>query len=54
MKKLLLSAMAAAFVMGIGATVLAPTYASAADKAKVDCSKPENAKNDACKHQGNK
>ena len=48
MKKLLLSAMAAAFVMGIGATTLVPNYAHAADKAKVDCSKPENAKAKEC------
>ena len=49
MKKLLLSALAAAFVLGIGASTLTTSVAFAAEKAKVDCSKPENAKNEACK-----
>ena len=49
MKKLLLSALAAAFVFGIGASTFAPTHAFAAEKATVDCSKPENATNEACK-----
>ncbi len=43
MKKLVLAAMAAAFVMGIGAS------AFAADQPKVDCTKKENADNPACK-----
>ena len=49
MKKFILAAMAAAFVMGVGAATFVPTKAFAADKPKVDCTKKENADNPACK-----
>lgn len=49
MKKFLLSAMAAAFVLGVGTAAFVPTPALADDKPKVDCSKKENADNPACK-----
>lgn len=43
MKKLVLAAMAAAFVFGISAAAFAD------DAPKVDCTKKENADNPACK-----
>jgi hypothetical protein len=49
MKKLVLSAVAAAFVLGIGGVAFTPVKAFAADQPKVDCTKKENADNPACK-----
>ena len=48
MKKLLLSALAAAFVLGIGASTLVASHAYAGDE-MIDCSNPDNADNEACK-----
>jgi hypothetical protein len=48
MKKLILSALAAAFVLGIGASTLVVSKAYAGDE-MIDCSLPENADNEACK-----
>jgi len=49
MKKVMLLALAAAFVAGIGASTLISSRAYAGDEPTVDCSKPENADNEACK-----
>jgi hypothetical protein len=49
MKKLLLSAIAAAFVLGVGSVTFQATPARADDKPKVDCTKKENVDNPACK-----
>lgn len=49
MKKLILSALAAAFVLGIGASTLVTSAALAGDEPPVDCTNPDNADNEACK-----
>ncbi len=49
MKKLLLSALAAAFVFGFGVSTLVPSAALAGDEPTVDCTNPDNADNEACK-----
>ena len=49
MKKLLLSALAAAFVLGIGASTITVSKAYADEDTMIDCTLPENADNEACK-----
>ena len=49
MKKVMLLALAAAFVAGIGASTLIASHAYAGDEPMVDCSNPDNADNEACK-----
>jgi hypothetical protein len=49
MKKVLLSTFAAAFLFGVGAATFMPHPALAAEKPKVDCTKPENKDKPECK-----
>jgi hypothetical protein len=49
MKKVLLSAMAAAFVTAVGTVSFMPVAAFAEDKPKVDCTKKENVDKPECK-----
>ena len=48
MKKFLLSAMAAAFILGVSAAAFVPVKAFAADAPKVDCTKKENVDKPEC------